>query len=291
MKKFLAIVLVIGLVVGVMGPIARVSAADQSTTTPPDGWSSSGVHPVIETLLPSGVPVLVLEDAYPWGSTSHITLLASLGYAPHMATWSDLGVSVNLSDFKNVYVASDQPQSFYDGYAAHAAELTAWVQAGGHLVFSACNQGFAGGSITTPLPGGFVQAHRYATTNVVADSAHPIATGILSNGVPLASPLTGTYASHSYFSVLPELADVIIRDDSHGATLAEYPLGAGLVIASGLTWEIAYELGWTFATSAYDDLFLYAFPKTKHMIAATAGTGGSISPSGDVTVYEGSSRT
>jgi len=105
MKRILVVLLVMILVVGLLAPVA--------------------------VALPVGVPVLVLENAYPWGYSSHISLLTSLGYGPLVATWSDLGVTVNLADYHNIYVASDQPQSFYDAYAAHAAELTAWVEAGG----------------------------------------------------------------------------------------------------------------------------------------------------------------
>ena len=240
MKRILAVVLVIGLMVGLMGPVARVSAAEQSTTTPPDGWSSSGVHPAIETVLPTGVPVLVLEDVYPWGSTSHITLLVSLGYAPHMATWSDLGVSVSLNDFKNVYVASDQPQAFYNGYAAHAAELTAWVEAGGHLIFSACDQGWYGGKLATPLPGGATKVSGTDDQGAVADTLHPIVTGERSNGVPMTSPFTGNAASHTYLTNLPPGADVILTghlSEPGAPTLVEYQLGSGLVIGSCLCDE------------------------------------------------------
>ena len=289
MKKLFSSVLVLTLILGLVAPGLSVRAADQSSTTAPSGWTPAGVHAALQ-FLPVGVPVLVLEDAYPWGTSSHISLLLSLGYAPRIATWSDLGVTVSLSDYRNVYVASDQPQGFYDAYAAHAAELTAWVSAGGHLVFSACDNGWNDGDLATPLPGGAVKANNYAGTNVVVDPAHPIATGELSDGIPLASPFSGTSASHSYFSVLPLGAHVIFRDGSLKPTLVEYALGSGLVVASGLTWEYGYSHSQG-SKPAFDDLFLYAFPKVTYTLKATAGLGGTIAPSGDVVVFEGSSKT
>jgi uncharacterized Zn-binding protein involved in type VI secretion len=135
-----------------------------------------------------------------------------------------------------------------------------------------------------------VKANNYADTNIVWDPAHPIATGELSDGIPLASPFSGSYASHSYFSVLPLSAHVIFHDDLHHATLAEYALGSGLVVASGLTWEYGYSNSQG-SKPAFDDLFLYAFPKVTYTLKATAGPGGTISPVGDVTVVEGSSKT
>ncbi|MCE5193591.1 hypothetical protein LLF88_06640 [bacterium] len=228
------------------------------------------------------------------GSSSHTSLLTSLGYDPQVATRSDLGVTVTLNDIKNVYVASDQPQSFYNGYATHAAELTAWVEEGEHLVFSACDQGWESGNLTTPLPGGATKVSGPDSQGVVAGALHPIATGELSDGVPMTSPFIGNWASHTYLSNLPSGSDVILtgHEDYPGCpTLVEYRLGLGLVLCSCLTWEIAYDLNWTFATEVYDDLFLYAFPKTKYVISAVAGLGGTISPSGDITVYGGSSKT
>jgi hypothetical protein len=277
------------LIVGLLAPMAVATAAEQSSTTAPAGWSAVDVH-VALLAPPVGVPVLVLEDAYPWGISSHISLLVSLGYAPLVATWSDLGVTVNLSDYRNVYVASDQPQSFYDGYAAHAAELAAWVEAGGHLVFSACFAGWNGGVLTAALPGGAVPTQGFANDNYVEDPAHPIATGELSDGIPLVSPFHGTYASHTYFSVLPESEHTIFTDDSHRATLAEYLLGSGLVVASGLTWEYGYA-NLQGSKPAFDDLFLYAFPKVYYTLKATAGPGGTIAPSGTISVVEGTSKT
>ncbi|MDO9100319.1 MAG: stalk domain-containing protein [Caldisericota bacterium] len=240
--------------------------------------------------IPAGVPVLVMQDVNPWGFSSHITLLTSLGYAPVVATWSDFGLNLDLADYANVYVASDQPTSFYNGYATHAAELTAWVEAGGHLVFSACDQGWQSGNLTTPLPGGAVKAPENSSVNSVVDPAHPIATGELSDGIPLASPFSGTSASHTYFSVLPIGARVIFQNSSLQPTLAEYVLGSGLVIVSGLTWEFGYSNAQG-SKPAFDDLFLYSFPKVSYTLKATAGQGGTIVPSGTMSVVEGTSKS
>jgi hypothetical protein len=289
MKRILAVLLAVVLVVGLLAPRTAVTAAEPSSTTAPEGWSPADEHAALQ-FVPGGIPVLVLQDINPWGISSHISLLTSLGYAPLVATWSDLGLNLDLADYGNIYVASDQPQAFYNAYAAHAAELTAWVEAGGRLVFSACFGGFGGGALGTALPGGALPALGYSNNNYVEDPAHPIATGELSDGTPLASPFSGSFASHVYFSVLPEGEHTIFRDESHHATLVEYWLGSGLVIASGLTWEFGYDHSQG-SKPAFDDLFLYAFPKVTYTLKATAGPGGTIAPSGDIAVIEGSSKT
>lgn len=253
-----------------------------------------GMFPVPASAAPSGIPVLVLQKANPWGFTSHVDLLTSLGYAPTVADWSQVGTGagqVHMADFHFIYIASSQPQSFYDAYAVRSSELAAWVAGGGRLMFSVCSQSY---NTVAALPGGVLTHQTLQESNYVVTASHPIVTGELSDGIALTdADLVGTYCSHVDLSTLPAGAIVILRD-SVGPTLVEYTYGTGTVVASGLTWEfysVNGSLGGTgsFARRAYDDLILYAFPKPIHTITASAGPGGTIRPTGSVRVVEGTS--
>ena len=115
------------------------------------------------------------------------------------------------------------------------------------------------------LPGGVVKAKNYSNYNYIVSQDHDIVTGILTDGKAVTNALLySTYCSHTYFeaSSLPADATVILEDGRGNATLVEYTLGNGRVIASGLTWEYNYVRdmvnGTSFAKSIYDDLIVYA---------------------------------
>jgi hypothetical protein len=293
MKKILARVLATLLVVALLITVPGASAAEQPSTTAPEGSSAVGEQRALQ-FVPGGIPVLVLQSEYPWGKSAYLSIMSSLGYAPIVADWAAIGTTVHLEDFSYVYIPSvQQSNSFYTNYAARMSEIAAWVAGGGRLLFSFCTQGqgFA-------LPGGAVQVHGTAPNNGIVDAGHPIVTGTLSDGIALTNAnLLGNSCSHNYLTVLPESAHVILEYSGHGPTLAEYDYGSGHIIASGLTWEFYVapygSLSGTgaFAVRAYDDLLLYSFPKAMHTITATAGAGGTISPSGSVSVVQGSSKS
>ena len=252
-----------------------------------------GAFPASASATPSGIPVLILQDGDPWGRSSFRTaLLPSLGYAPTVAHWSQVGTGsglIHLADFKYVYIPSCQSPGFYGDYVARSSELADWVSAGGHLVFSVCTQGQ-----TLTLPGGLKTEFNLANNNYIVDASHPIVTGELSDGIALTdADLYGTMCSHIDMNSLPAGATVILRDQQN-PTLVEYPYGAGRIVASGLTWEFYTDLGslgdtGSFAKRAYDDLFLYSFGLL-HVITVKSTTGGTVTPSGSIRVVEGFSK-
>jgi hypothetical protein len=241
--------------------------------------------------LPGGIPVLVVQGVEPWGYHDYLTQLISLGYAPHVTDWSGVGTTELLEDFRYMYIPSVQDASFYATYTARMSEVADWVTGGGRLLFSVCTQG----PVFT-LPGGATHVRVLDSNNLIVDASHPIVTGVLSDGIALTdADLVGNLCSHNYFTVLPLSEHTILRGSTpgHGPTLVEYDFGAGHIIGSGLTWEYYLHNGslggaGSFAKRAYDDLILYAFPKTMHTVRASAGPGGTIVPTGDSTVVEGS---
>ena len=256
---------------------------------------SLGAFPVPMSAAPAGAPVLILQSNDPtWGSPLYRTeFLPSLGYAPTVAGWSQIGTGagqIHLADFRYIYIPSSQSGSFYDSYDARSSELADWVSAGGRLLFSVCTQGR-----TLTLPGGLKTSWNSVSYNYIVDASHPIVTGGLSDGAVLTNAdLYGLQCSHINMNTLPAGAVVIIRDDV-APTLVEYSWGAGKIMASGLTWEAAYNLGptssdkWQFR-KACDDLFLYTFGPL-HTITVTATPGGTVTPSGSVRVINGWFKT
>ena len=115
-----------------------------------------------------------------------------------------------------------------------------FAKAGGVVIYGACDHGWAGGNISYSLPGGVTKGNYYSYRNYIANNSHPVVTGVLTDGKAITNEiLYSTYSSHTYFNkaTLPEGANVILNDANGKATLVEYPLGNGYIIASGLTWE------------------------------------------------------
>ena len=238
---------------------------------------------------------------YPGGSNADTTVLSSLGYTYEIKNMSDVP-SLDLSKYCFVLIVNDQSQSFYDSYAINYSIFHNYVENGGVLVFFAAGYGWGGGHLTAPLPGGVTAVQDYDNYNIISDSNHPIVTDELTEGIPLTNAdLWGNYCSHVSFDNLSSQVasgsiknlDIILKaKGSELPTLIEYQVGNGSVIASGNTWEIAYDWGWSFSQKSLDDVFAYAYKlAVKYIIKASAGFGGTISPSGAVTVDYGDSQS
>ena len=130
--------------------------------------------------------------------------------SPSTRSTSDSIAGLDLSQYVLVIMANDQPQAFYDNYAANAPTFEAYVTAGGYLWFSTASNGFNGGDFEGGvLPGGATVHDAFDDANAITDLAHPIVAG-------LPNPFTGTSASHQTFADLPAGTDVIAtRVDQH----------------------------------------------------------------------------
>lgn len=244
--------------------------------------------------------VLLLQDILPWSSNADSTVLTDLGYSFETYTMSDVA-SLNLSAYKLIVIASDQPQSFYDTYANNYNKFQSYVTNGGVLVFFAADNGWNWGNLSAPLPGGVTVLWSPEGYNYIVDPNHPIVTGELTdNQVLTNADLVGSSCSHTIFDNLDTQVsngsisnlDIIFKGSSSNMpTLVEYKVGNGVVIASGNTWEIAYDWNWAFSGKALDDVFTYAYKlAVKYIIKASAGFGGTITPTGDISVTKGSTQ-
>jgi len=242
-------------------PANPVPPGEPSNVSPGAGYSPlpvAGFVPAVPAM-PNGLHILLVQQYWPWGSTATATVLNALGFTYDIVDMSEIGL-VSLVGYPMIIIADDQPQAFYNAYTSQVTILRNYVNNGGVLVFFAASEGWNGGVLNTALPGGAtVQLNHFEEYNYIANSAHPIVTGQLSNGVPLTNAdLYSNYCSHGYFSTLPGGSSVILKDQHNHATFIEYPIGAGRVLASLNTWEHGYANGRAFALKALDDVFLYA---------------------------------
>jgi|GEM_PF-2019672 len=222
--------------------------------------------------------VLLIQSTKPWGLNTNNDLLAGFQTSGVISGYDERtfaqvnAADFDLSGYAMIMISNSQNYSAYN--ATTKAKLEAYAQAGGVVLFGACCQSTM--PISIKLPGDVEVSLDFQANNVIVDPASPVVTGILSNHVALTdSDLNGNSCSHTSFTeaTLPIGANVILRAKTNNKpTLAEYPLGNGKVIVSGLTWEYYNNTITTFSGKAYDDLLLYALPITQ---AAPTGLSGS----------------
>lgn len=176
--------------------------------------------------------IIFADDDTPWESLALSEMLEILDveYSIHSsAEMATLPLPIN----KTVWIINDQPQSFYDAYAASQARFDEFVEDGGTLLFEACDEGWNYGSLSdagATLPGGVVSELIYDYNNTNVNPTHPMMENVDVS-------LSGTYASHNYFTGLPANATILCEDTAGGATLVEYKVGLGRVVATGQPLE------------------------------------------------------
>ena len=283
MKKILSVLLVVTMLLTSVSTGLFGFAADGPTKTPSSAsWDSPAPNENTDAVqtppvkkaqkdggndLADSKRVLLIQDRLPWDSNANAIVLNNLN-ANYSTTTTSAFRSSMLSEYGVVILANDQTTSTYGAYGSFTSELETFVKNGGTLVYGACDEGWGAGSLTSVLPGGVRKQTVYHERNFIADKSHPIVTGVLTDGSMLYdSDLYSNYCSHVYFveDSLPVGSNIIFRSQSNNApTLIEYPMGEGMVIASGLTWEhnYIYHTGndsyGTFALKAMDDFFAYA---------------------------------
>src|SRR5262245_1413329 len=187
---------------------------------------------VARTAMP-GARVLIVEDVLPWGTLANETALSVEGVPFEVATIAQFDTT-DLSRFALVILASDQTDFTYFALQERAERLEDFVGEGGVLEVHAAGWGNNHGDAShLVLPGGVTVVPASSDLNVVTLPDHPLAEGVPAN-------IPGNATSHAWFSGLPPTAEVVARDDRGFPSLATYPLGRGLVVASGQTLEFAY---------------------------------------------------
>lgn len=279
MKKLISLVL-ISIVVLSSFSLVGFAAPDQgSSAAAPKGYEpivSNHSDLTVQSQEENDDPrVILIQDNLPWSSEANSTVLTQLGVPFVTVSTSDLD-SLELWDYDMIVMANDQTMATYQNYKSFKSNLDDFANFGGVIVYGACDEGWASGTIQVDLPGNVKKAHGYHYNNYVADNTHPIVTGEMTDQQVLTdSDLYHNYCSHTYFveETLPKDSKVILRSSVNDApTLVEYQFGNGYVIASGLTWEhnyIYHTYGGSFSLKSMDDLFAYALSLCNGFIAST----------------------
>jgi len=213
------------------GAASRSGATTGSTT---DHFTSSRTIPKLN-LSSTGPNVLIIQNNDPWGIFIIENLLTGLGASVSYATSSSF-VGMDLSQFDLIVLPSSQDVgNFYSDIDAHIGLLQSYVSAGGVLEYHATTQGQ-----NALLPGGASSLFSPEQVNLVVAPSHPIV-----QGVP--PTVNGNSASHNHLAGLPGGATVITTGQGGLPTTAEYEIGGGHCIVTGMTWEFAYNIGWDYA--------------------------------------------
>lgn len=259
------------------GAHAYESAITKVATAEQDGeitYTCAACGDAYITIIPArpDASILLIEDTLPWNGSDNVELLNNLVKDGYLVGWDAATVKelpmINLSDYSIVFIANDQTTATYDELARFNETLTNFVLSGGTVIYGACDEGWSAGHLTSPLPGDVMSDNYYSNHNYIVDAEHDAVTGVLTDGNGLTNALLyGNYCSHTYFAkeTLPDGSRVIIEDAHGNPTLVEYNLGAGTVIASGLTWEFYYNrpaydtsMNTTYSRTVFDDLIVYA---------------------------------
>ncbi|HEQ79131.1 MAG TPA: hypothetical protein ENN76_02565, partial [Euryarchaeota archaeon] len=206
----------------------------------PDGYEldpGEGVLRNFDDPVLNNVKVAILKDSDPWGHPSNEIVLTDLGI-PYVVIRSwELG-TMELSDFATIIIASDQSQTFYDTIEASRHRISEYVANGGKLDAHTCDEGWAGGSWNTILPGDVLHHADYRDQNYIVDYSHPIVQGLTD------ADFSGWYyVSHGWFYNLYPGTNIIMVSDDGNPTVIEYEYGAGYVLATTQTAEWTVKQG------------------------------------------------
>lgn len=210
--------------------LAALAVAPSSSDEAPAGYVRTSAAAAL-----AGGPVLVLMDFYPWGTDAMFQILTANGIAFDIAGSSQLA-GLDLSGYDTVFIAGDQPTSFYNAYNASFDLFEDYVANGGKLWVGAAAWGWNGGDFTGGrLPGGAtVIGLDVEYENTIVDPSHPIM-----QSVP--NPVNGNAVSLTSFSNLPAGTNILAQGLLGGRpTTIEYEYGAGRVLAFGQALEYAF---------------------------------------------------
>ena len=210
-----------------------------------------------------GATVLLFQDVVAWCATSDedprgadVTQLLVQGAPFDICTSDQLG-TLNLSQYREIVIASHQTSTFYNNLfpgGTISPALAAWVMAGGILTGNLADGGF----FARTFIGGLTMVFDLSNDLAIAAPLHPIITGefggvnggqIVDTG-PLHDLDDWNASTHGYFTNLPPGTVTILTYDLGGGVpdlshpvMVQYPFGNGTVIAGMTTIEWMYSGG------------------------------------------------
>lgn len=204
----------------------------------PDNGTTAQALPATAAA-PLNGSVAILRDQLPWGMTAIDDLLTARSIPFEVHSSAELA-TLDFSRFRLLIIPSVQTEGFYAAYRASLPKFVTFLNGGGNLLFSFCDWLLAG---PTPhqIPGAaatIVHAENPSNTLNPDYLTHPVLVGV-------PSPFLGNFASHNYFTAWPASARVLaVATGTNFPTLIEYKVGAGTVLATGITLEWLYTRAW-----------------------------------------------
>ena len=188
--------------------------------------------------------VIIFRDMLPWDSHALDSAMAGVGFSIgagenrySIYTSSDMGAIEIRPGIDLVIISNDQPQAFYDSYAANGAWFDEFINGGGTLLWCACDMGWNYGSIIDAgvvLPGSIAINYSLDQANLASNDGF----GLLGNMV---DTLYGNYASQEFFTDLPFGTIEYMTNLDGEPSLIGIASGEGWVIISGQPLEYNYD--------------------------------------------------
>jgi len=188
--------------------------------------------------------IKLFRDNLPWDSNATVEVLESLGFVvgtgfdTYEIISSDQMSVVSLIPGEDlVIICNDQNQTFYNNYATSQIRFTTFVNSGGSMLWEACDEGWANGSISSAgieLPGGITTIFDYDDYNYVVTPDLPLVAG-------LPQYMDHNYASHESFGNIPDGTTIYTINENDEPTLIEFNIGQGWIILTGQPLEHQYD--------------------------------------------------
>ena len=256
------------LTVGIAARGAVTALAGTSEPPPTYGGAANSIQttdgaPVaaeVGSVAPASV--LVIQDTPAWGLTLSSFLQQRFGITPTVVSSFSIG-ALDFSAYDLIVTDGDENSAYYGNISIQQPKFEAFVNAGGVVQYQLATQGSEVRLVGNARARfGFLELQNQPVLPL-----HPIVTG---------SPwiLEGNYANHNYFTNLPPNARIITETTvSRVPTTVEYEYGQGKVIATGMTWEFLYLLGFPAApllTHATEYSLSQVRPRWLHASPTTA---------------------
>jgi len=171
--------------------------------------------------------VLLIQESTAWGLNMNSFLQTTFGITPTVITSSQIAAT-NFMLYDVIITIGEESTTYYNNISNNRTKFEAFVNAGGILQYQMATMG----ATNISLAGGATVLYgNQQNQNTGLLPLHPILAGVT-------NPLQGNYANHCTLSNLPADAKIIsVTGTGSFPTTAEYSVGRGLVIATGMTWE------------------------------------------------------
>lgn len=179
----------------------------------------------------------------PWYRDALLEVLQGLGFTPgpgyhqyEVLPSSSMGTAELVPGVDLIIISNDQDQSFYNGYAANQVRFTSFIYDGGSLLWEACDEGWAEGSMANAgviLPYGIHTQNEFCYLNYVITPELPLVAG-------LPTTMDHHFASHEGLMSVPDDATIYCVDEYWQPTLVEFNLGRGWVMVTSQPLEHQY---------------------------------------------------